>query len=147
MHSCRWAAFALIAVFTTPAGAAPEKLSMKECTIRFEAAKQAKTTDIPRWNEYHKSECGIDDIPAPGQTAQVSPKNSAAAPIVPQGVKFPSKIDEKFASEKLTTQRMRTCLEAYHANKAAKTLGELRWVQKGGGYYSLCNARLKVTNP
>ena len=40
-------------------------------------------------------------------------------------------------------QRMHTCLEGYHANKDAGTLGGLRWIQKGGGYYSLCNARLK----
>ncbi len=38
---------------------------------------------------------------------------------------------------------MHTCLEQYHANKQAGTLGDIRWIEKGGGYYKLCNARLK----
>ncbi|ENT79120.1 hypothetical protein H721_00651 [Brucella ovis IntaBari-2006-46-332] len=38
---------------------------------------------------------------------------------------------------------MHTCLDQYHALKDANALGGLKWVQKGGGYYSLCNARLK----
>ncbi|MBZ9659093.1 hypothetical protein LB523_08550 [Mesorhizobium sp. ESP-6-4] len=33
---------------------------------------------------------------------------------------------------------MKECSETYRA------LNGLRWIQKGGGYYSLCNARLKV---
>lgn len=38
---------------------------------------------------------------------------------------------------------MQTCLEQYYANKQNNTLGGLKWIQKGGGYYSLCNSRLK----
>ena len=35
---------------------------------------------------------------------------------------------------------MHTCLDQYNANKAN---GGLNWIQKGGGYYSECNKRLK----
>ena len=39
---------------------------------------------------------------------------------------------------------MHTCLEQYYANKDANALGGLKWIQKGGGFYSLCNAKLKT---
>jgi hypothetical protein len=38
---------------------------------------------------------------------------------------------------------MYTCLQQYHANKDGGTLGGMRWIEKGGGYYKLCNAKLK----
>ncbi len=38
---------------------------------------------------------------------------------------------------------MQTCLDQYKANKASNGNGGLRWIQKGGGYYSECNKRLK----
>ena len=38
---------------------------------------------------------------------------------------------------------MHTCVDSYRAAKANNALGGLKWIQKGGGYYSLCNARLK----
>jgi hypothetical protein len=41
---------------------------------------------------------------------------------------------------------MHTCLDGYYANKEANTLKGLKWIQKGGGYYSVCNSRLKGTS-
>jgi hypothetical protein len=38
---------------------------------------------------------------------------------------------------------MHTCLAQYHANKAAKANGNLKWIQAGGGYYSVCLKKLK----
>ncbi len=35
---------------------------------------------------------------------------------------------------------MHTCLDQYNANKASGGNGGLKWIQKGGGYYSQCNA-------
>ena len=35
------------------------------------------------------------------------------------------------------------CLDQYHANKASNANGGLKWIQKGGGYYSECNKKLK----
>jgi hypothetical protein len=37
---------------------------------------------------------------------------------------------------------MHTCLDQYKANKASNGNGGLKWIQKGGGYYSECNKRL-----
>jgi hypothetical protein len=39
--------------------------------------------------------------------------------------------------------RMHTCLDQYHANKVNNANGDLKWIVKGGGYYSECNKRLK----
>ncbi len=38
---------------------------------------------------------------------------------------------------------MHTCLDSYNAAKAAGTLGGMKWIEKGGGYYSACNRQLK----
>ena len=142
MRLCRCAAIALLAVTSIPADSFAEVLSVKECSTRFQAMKDAGTAST-KWSEFRKSVCGIEHTVAAAQAIASQP---APVPIVPQGVKFPAKIDEKFAAEPAARQRMRTCLEAYHANKAGNTLGGLRWVQKGGGYYSLCSARLKSSN-
>ena len=40
---------------------------------------------------------------------------------------------------------METCLDQYRANKTGNGNGGLKWIQKGGGYYSECNKRLKGT--
>jgi hypothetical protein len=39
--------------------------------------------------------------------------------------------------------RMHTCLDQYKANKATNANGGLKWIEKGGGYYSECNKQLK----
>jgi len=56
---------------------------------------------------------------------------------------FPAKIDPKYASVKPGKAREKTCLDQYRTNKASGGNGGLKWIQKGGGYYSECNKRLK----
>jgi hypothetical protein len=38
---------------------------------------------------------------------------------------------------------MHTCVEQYVANKETNSNGGVKWKEKGGGYYSVCNERLK----
>jgi len=38
---------------------------------------------------------------------------------------------------------MHTCRDQYQANKATNGNGGLKWIEKGGGYYSECNKHLK----
>jgi hypothetical protein len=52
-------------------------------------------------------------------------------------------VNSKYSSESAGKARMETCLDQYRANKAANGNGGLKWIQKGGGYYSQCNAKLK----
>jgi hypothetical protein len=64
-------------------------------------------------------------------------------PAAAQSPVFPSSIDSKFEKLKPAQARMKTCAAQYQANKATNANAGLRWVQKGGGYWSQCNKKLK----
>ena len=68
----------------------------------------------------------------------------AAAPAAPAGpAVFPSAVDSKYSKETAGKARMHTCVDQYNANKATNGNGGMKWIQKGGGYYSECNKKLK----
>ena len=52
-------------------------------------------------------------------------------------------MDKKYAKQSAGKARFQTCLDQYHANKANGGNGGLKWITKGGGYYSECNKALK----
>ena len=56
---------------------------------------------------------------------------------------FPTAVAPKYSKESEGKARMHTCLDQYNANKASNANGGMNWIQKGGGYYSECNKRLK----
>ena len=56
---------------------------------------------------------------------------------------FPTAVSSKYSGLSPAKARMQTCLDQYKANKANNANGGLTWIQKGGGYYSECNKRLK----
>jgi hypothetical protein len=120
---------------------------MADCSAKYQAAKSANTLGGKKWNDFRKAECGAgadddDTVPAP---SEASYKADPEAPtiVAPKGVKFPTAISKKYASETPGKARMHTCLEQYYALKDANALKGLKWIQKGGGFYSLCNAKLK----
>jgi hypothetical protein len=83
--------------------------------------------------------------PAPvpsSPAAQTRPKPSAAPAAVGNAV-FPSAVSGKYSSESAGKARFHTCLDQYRANKANGGNGGLKWIEKGDGYYSECNKRLK----
>jgi len=130
------AAFAAFAVM----GAGPSfALSTKECSVKYQAAKAAGTLNGETWNEFRKKECaGAEATPEEKPAA----KTEAAAPTA-AGAVFPKAIDPKYSKESAGKARMHTCLDQYKANKTGGGNGGLKWIQKGGGYYSECNASLK----
>lgn len=84
----------------------------------------------------------------PATTAPAKPTPAPAqkpAEATPAGAVFPTAISPKYASESAGKARQKTCLDQYNANKAGGGAGNagLKWIQKGGGYYSECNKRLK----
>jgi hypothetical protein len=136
------------AIATAPAQA----LTMQECSAKYQAAKTAGTLNGQKWNDFRKSECAADaaatPAAAPSPAAEAKPKAAPAAPpaapVITGNAVFPSAVDPKFANEKPHMQRMHTCSAQWQANKANNTTGGMRWNQKGGGgYYSVCNKRLK----
>lgn len=136
------AAFSLTA--TSPAMA----LTMQECSAKYKAAQAANSLGGMKWNEFRKNECGPDAVAGPEISDHMDDKDvEPAKPTIaaPRGVNFPGKVDTKYSNLSAGKARMKTCVDSYHDNKAKGTLGDLKWIQKGGGYYSLCNARLKGT--
>ena len=56
---------------------------------------------------------------------------------------MPTAVSPKYAGKSSGKARMLTCLDQYEANKAGNLNGGLKWIQRGGGYYSMCNKHLK----
>src|SRR6476661_7840056 len=138
------AGFAALAV-TSPAQA----LTTQECSAKYKAAKAAGTLGDQKWNDFRKAQCGADATAAPAapKAAEAKAKKEAApaaAPAAPAGpAVFPSAVDPKYSKESAGKARMHTCVDQYNANKAANANGGLKWIQKGGGYYSECTKKLK----
>ena len=143
-----------VATATVPAKA----LTIQECSAKYEAAKKDGSLGGKKWNDFRKSDCAADATPAattaapaapaapPKAEAKAAPKETpkpAAAPVASGPVVFPSAVSSKYSSESAGKARMHTCLDQYNANKAGSGNGDLKWIQKGGGYYSQCNAKLK----
>jgi hypothetical protein len=131
-----------------------QALTMQECSAKYQEAKKAGTLGGQKWNDFRKTQCAADASPAaapsPAPTA-AAPKEAkkeaapAAAPAAPSGpAVFPNAVDSKYSKESAGKARMHTCLDQYNANKASNGNAGLKWVQKGGGYYSECNRRLKA---
>ena len=89
--------------------------------------------------------CGSGCAAAAPKTAEAKPKKSEAAPAAaPSGpAVFPKAVDPKYSKETEGKARMHTCVDQYNANKASNANGGLKWIQKGGGYYSECTKKLK----
>lgn len=132
---------------TAKSDAGGKGLSMAECSAKYQAAKSGGTLGGLKWNDFRKANCGAnasddDTVPAASEANYTSEPAKPTAKA-PKGVKFPSAVSNKYSSESPGKARMHTCLDQYYANKDADALGGLKWIQKGGGFYSLCNARLK----
>jgi hypothetical protein len=80
---------------------------------------------------------------APAKPRVAAPAPAPAAPAAAGSAVFPTAISPAHASESAGKARMHTCVDQYNANKATNANGGLKWIQKGGGYYSECNAKLK----
>src|SRR5262244_1913542 len=106
---------ALAGAMIVTSGQPAQALTMKECSAKYQAAKSAGT-------------------PAP---------TPATAPKATGNAVFPTALSPKYSGESAGKARMHTCLDQYNANKVANANGGLKWIQKGGGYYSECNKQLK----
>ena len=162
--------FASLAVIGSLSLASPASaLSMKDCSAKYKAAQAAGTLNGMKWNDFRAAQCGADatadTTAAPATTAPAKTKTTTTAAkadvdepdaanppakeppkattVAPSGVTFPKAVSAKYASETPGKGRFHTCVDAYNDNKAKNSLNGLNWIQKGGGYYSLCNTKLK----
>jgi hypothetical protein len=119
-----------------------QALTMKECSAKYQAAKTAGTLGGQNWRDFRKAECGTG-ASAAAPAAAPATGATATAPRPAGNAVFPTAISPKYSNESAGRARMHTCLDQYNANKATNGNGGLKWIQKGGGYYSECTKQLK----
>jgi hypothetical protein len=146
---CTSALLASMVLASPPASA----LTMQECSAKYKAAQTAGTLKGQKWNDFRKAECGTDASAAPAPAAAQTTAPAATPSRTTTGAKppsaaagnavFPTAVAPKYSKESEGKARMHTCLDQYNANKASNANGGMNWIQKGGGYYSECNKRLK----
>jgi len=141
-------AVAVSAFAAFAAASSAQALTAQECSAKYQAAKTAGTLAGKKWNDFRKAECGSDAAAAPAAApAAPAAKEEAATPAAPAApagpAVFPSAVDPKYSKETAGKARMHTCVDQYNANKTSNGNGGLKWIQKGGGYYSECTKKLK----
>jgi hypothetical protein len=130
----------LLILSMPPAGA----LTMKECSAKYQAAKTSGALGGQSWSDFRKTQCGTNASATPAATTPAAtPAVTPAVPKAPGNAVFPTAVSPKYTNESVGKARMHTCLDQYKANKATNANGGLKWIEKGGGYYSECNKQLK----
>jgi hypothetical protein len=150
MRSTALASF-LVTASLLMSGALAHAISLQECSAKYKAAQTAGTLKGMKWNEFRKAECSDAAAPAAtpaSSTAAPKAEKKEAAPSAPAATSagqavFPTAVSPKYSKESEGKARMHTCLDQYNANKAGNGNAGLKWIEKGGGYYSECNKRLK----
>lgn len=158
VQSKLFCAMAVSGLAAFAATAPAQALTTQECSAKYQAAKSAGTLGGQKWNDFRKAQCGADATPAaapaappaaaaPAPAAPKEAKKEAApatAPAAPAGpAVYPTAVDPKYSKESQGKARMHTCVDQYNTNKATNANGGLKWIQKGGGYYSECAKKLK----
>ncbi|MBS0982449.1 hypothetical protein [Gluconobacter cerinus] len=143
-------------------------MTAKECHAAFQSAKKGGTLNGQSYKAFKAASCGSETAEAaPATTAATAPTTTApvttgkanppdssvagtkapiaskSAPVTSGNVVFPTAVSSQFSSLSAGKARMKTCVAQYNANKANGGNGSLKWIQKGGGYWSQCNSRLK----
>lgn len=146
------ATLAVLAVAPFVFSPAAHAASMADCSAKYKAAQADGTLKGMKWNDFRKAQCGTtaaavattDEEPTASNTDSMAepPVTTAKAP---KSVVFPKAVNAKYSSETAGKARMHTCLDQYKIDKASNSLGGLTWIKKGGGFYSICNTKLKTS--
>ncbi|MGL4397113.1 MAG: hypothetical protein ACRCS9_11285 [Hyphomicrobium sp.] len=131
---------AMLGGVSVAAVAPAHAVSLKECSVKYKAAKADGSLGTTTWSEFRKAKCADGGPSAPASAAAVAPQPK----IIAGPAAFPKSIATKYASEKPAKARLHTCLDQYKANKVANANGGMKWIEKGGGYYSACVKKLKA---
>jgi hypothetical protein len=116
------------------APASAQQSRMKACNDEWNKMKEDKTVGDKKYADFRK-ECLAREAPADAGAKTATTKSGGAV--------FPGSVSSKYSTESAGKARMHTCLDQYNANKSGSGNAGLHWIQKGGGYYSQCNAKLK----
>ena len=163
-------AAALVAIAVSSGSAFAASAIQKECSVKYQAAKAANTLNGMKYKDFYK-QCSAEAkagtaatpaatpaaapvaprpaamTPAAAPTAPAAPPTTMArapaAPAAAGAAVFPSAISPQYQSLSAGKARFKTCDDQYKINKTNNGNGGLRWIEKGGGYYSECNKHLK----
>ena len=149
---------------TTAGGAFAASAVQKECSTKYQTAKSSGTLNGMTYNQFY-SQCAKEAkeekaaptpaaapvAPAPAAPTPAAAPAPAPAPAAPTtaaaggAAVFPTAVSAQFSKMSAGKARMETCLAQYKANGSSKGAanGGLKWIEKGGGYYSECNKKLK----
>jgi hypothetical protein len=120
------------------APASAQQSRMKACNDEWNKMKEDKTVGDKKYADFRKECLARTDAPA-----DTTPATKTSTTKSGGGAVFPGSVSSKYSSESAGKARMHTCLDQYNANKSGTGNAGLHWIQKGGGYYSQCNAKLK----
>jgi hypothetical protein len=123
--------------------------AMKICGEKWQSAKAAGATQGATWPKF-LAECRSSLASAPTRAPAQAEKPLPKPVVDPQpGTKavgapvYPTAVASKFADLKPAQARQKTCSEQYQTNKGTGGNAGLNWLEKGGGYWSQCNKKLK----
>ncbi len=132
-------AFSAVAIcaglMLSAAPASAQQSRMKACNDEWNKMKADNTVGDKKYADFRKECLARTDAGDTGAKTATTKSGGGAV--------FPSSVSSKYSSESAGKARMHTCLDQYNANKAGNGNAGLHWIQKGGGYYSQCNAKLK----
>ncbi len=159
---------ALIVGFALASPASAEETIKKQCSEKYQAAKKANTLNGQKWNEFYK-QCDAELKGAPPSAPRLRPA-PAPAPGSGTSAGLPKSRRKKKRSKRnpaprpcrrvrssIRTRSIRNTASLSAQLRAASrpatinirpikptnSNGGLKWIEKGGGYYSLCNKHLK----
>ena len=135
-------AAAAIAALTAQSGPA-HALTVTECSAKYKEAKSAGTLNGMTWNDFRNAQCGSGASAAPAAAPSAAAPATSPSWATGSNAVIPNAVDSKYSKDSAGKARRETCLDQYRANKANNGNGGLKWIQKGGGYYSECTKKLK----
>ncbi|MFN3890235.1 MAG: hypothetical protein ACK4MV_07550 [Beijerinckiaceae bacterium] len=120
---------------------------MKSCGDKWRAVRAVESAKGVTWPQYlarcrAETAGGEPTSTGAGKRSRSARSGESASPAAGDPV-FPSAVSARHSGERPTLARQRTCADQFKANKVSGANGGLRWIQKGGGYWSKCNAHLK----
>lgn len=98
---------------------------------------------VPAPQAMAKSKAGHATTQDSGETTAAANPSGNKGSMTAENPVFPAKIPAEFAALPAGRARMKACVAQYNANKENGGNAGLKWIQKGGGYWPQCNARLK----
>jgi hypothetical protein len=122
----RYAAITVGLIFGAFVLAAPpaQALTMKECSAKYKAAKDAGTLNGQKWNDFRKAECGSDAATAPAATpttaAPPAKQDSSTKPGTAPVVAAPSTKQQPAAKPTTTVAAAPTGANEFSTEAQAK---------------------------